>query len=107
GGSDVQWLASDGAVHVSAGGQELRFPITAPGAHMAMNAAAALAGCLALGLDPQRAAEALQGFAPVAGRGLQRELGGILLLDESYNASSASVRAALGVLRGMPGRREA
>ena len=32
-------------------------------------------------------------------------MGEILLLDESYNASSASVRAALAVLRGMPGQR--
>jgi len=79
--------------------------IAAPGAHMRMNAAAALAACAALGLDLDQAAAALDGFAPVRGRGLQRRLGGILLLDESYNANAASVRAALAVLREMPGTR--
>ncbi len=96
-------LLSLGSARV--GGEEVQFRIAAPGAHMAMNAVAALAACAALGLDIRRAAAALEGFAPVAGRGLQRRLGGILLLDESYNASSASVRAALGVLGGMPGQR--
>ena len=83
--------------------------LAAPGAHMAANAVAALAACAAMGLDPDRAAEALAAFRPIAGRGLQRPIrgGDILLLDESYNASSASVRAALGVLAALPGRRVA
>jgi UDP-N-acetylmuramoyl-tripeptide--D-alanyl-D-alanine ligase len=73
-----------------------------------MNAVAALAGCYALGLDAEKAAAALDGFAPVAGRGVRKAiaLGGAeaILLDESYNASGASVRAALEVLRLQPGR---
>ncbi len=100
--ADVRLLGLDSA---RVGGQPVHFRIAAPGAHMAMNAAAALAACAALGLDAAQAAAGLEGFAAVAGRGLQRRLGGILLLDESYNASSASVRAALGVLRTMPGQR--
>ena len=86
-------------------GRDTALRIAAPGAHMRMNAAAALAACAALGLDLDQAAAALEGFAPVRGRGLQRQLGGILLLDESYNANAASVRAALAVLREMPGSR--
>jgi UDP-N-acetylmuramoyl-tripeptide--D-alanyl-D-alanine ligase len=86
-------------------GRETTLHLAAPGAHMLMNAAAALAACAALGLDLDRAASALDGFAPMKGRGLQRQLGGILLLDESYNANAASVRAALSVLREMPGTR--
>ena len=104
---DVRLLSWDGEVHALVGGQEVAFSLNAPGEHMAMNAVAALAACDALGLDPARAAAALQGWSPVAGRGQRRRAGDILLLDESYNASSASVRAALGVLRGMPGRRVA
>ena len=101
-------LASwDGVVRARVGGQEVAFALNAPGEHMAMNAVAAMAACDALGLDPARAAAALQGWSPVAGRGQQRRAGDIILLDESYNASSASVRAALGVLREMPGRRVA
>ncbi len=96
-------------VRASILGQGVEFPLAAPGAHMALNAVAALAACAALGLDTALAAEALAAFRPVAGRGVQRQArgGDILLLDESYNASSASVRAALGVLAALPGRRVA
>ena len=104
---DVRLLSWDGGVRALVGGREVAFSLDAPGEHMAMNAVAALAACGALGLDPARAAAALEGWSPVAGRGQRRRAGDILLLDESYNASSASVRAALGVLRGMPGRRVA
>jgi UDP-N-acetylmuramoyl-tripeptide--D-alanyl-D-alanine ligase len=89
-------------------GVELRFRLKAPGAHMASNALAALAACAALGLDVAKAAAALDGFAPFAGRGARRDVrlpdGKFLLLDESYNASAASIRAALSVLALQPGR---
>jgi UDP-N-acetylmuramoyl-tripeptide--D-alanyl-D-alanine ligase len=84
--------------------------LNAPGNHMAMNAAAVLATAFALGLDVKKAAAALDGFAPYAGRGARRQLdlgtgrGKIILLDESYNASGASMRAALSVLSLQPGR---
>ncbi|HTW68397.1 MAG TPA: Mur ligase family protein, partial [Acetobacteraceae bacterium] len=46
---------------------------------------------------------AMEAFTPLPGRGARRSLalpgGAALLLDESYNANTASVRAALGVLR--------
>lgn len=88
-------------------GTRVRFRLRAPGGHMALNAAAALAACAALGLDPARAASGLEGFSPMAGRGARRPIlgGEAVLLDESYNASAASVRAALAVLRALPGRR--
>ncbi len=83
--------------------------LNAPGRHMAMNALAVLATCRALGVGEARAADALGAFTPVAGRGRRRPIalggGSALLLDESYNASSASVRAALRVLRLQPASR--
>jgi UDP-N-acetylmuramoyl-tripeptide--D-alanyl-D-alanine ligase len=86
----------------------LRFRLSAPGRHMAMNAVASLAAAGALGLDLSRAAAALNGFSPLVGRGARRMIkladGEALLLDESYNASGASVRAALSVLALQPGR---
>ena len=85
--------------------REVKFRINAPGAHMVRNALAALTAANALGVD---GSAAIANFRPVAGRGLRRELtGGIKLIDESYNANGASVRAALAVLRSMPGRRVA
>jgi UDP-N-acetylmuramoyl-tripeptide--D-alanyl-D-alanine ligase len=87
-------------------GRELRFRLAAPGRHMAMNATAALLAAAALGADTTRGAAALAGFAPVAGRGARRRVrvpgGEALLLDESYNASGAAVRAALAVLALQP-----
>ena len=94
------------------GGRPLAVRLAAPGRHMAMNALACLAAVHALvgdnasGGDVAVAAAALSGFRPGDGRGALRPLlgGTASLLDESYNASGASVRAALDVLRLMPGR---
>jgi UDP-N-acetylmuramoyl-tripeptide--D-alanyl-D-alanine ligase len=90
-------------------GRELRLRLNAPGRHMAMNALATLAAVAALDLDPAEAAHALEAFAPLPGRGAHRRLtlpgGPALLLDESYNANGASMRAALDVLRLQPATR--
>jgi UDP-N-acetylmuramoyl-tripeptide--D-alanyl-D-alanine ligase len=84
------------------GDVRVAFRMAAPGRHMAENAVAALAAAAALGLDPLASAAALTGFAPVGGRGARRQVsvvgGAALLLDESYNASPAAVRAALSVM---------
>ena len=89
--------------------------LNAPGRHMAMNAIAALGPPVAaLGFDPVTAAHALEAFSPLPGRGAHRRLllqggtkagGPALLLDESYNANGASMRAALEVLRLQPATR--
>ncbi len=79
------------------------FRVNAPGRHMVLNALAALTAANALGVD---GAAAMAAFRPGAGRGRRRDLpNGIRLLDESYNANGASMRAALAVLAAMPGRR--
>jgi UDP-N-acetylmuramoyl-tripeptide--D-alanyl-D-alanine ligase len=90
-------------------GHDIALRLAAPGLHMAMNAVTALAAAAALGADPVAGAVALEGFGAIAGRGARRQIalraGTALLLDESYNASPASVRAALAVLRLQPARR--
>ncbi len=90
-------------------GTRLDFTIGAPGAHMAMNAVAALAAAHALGADLAIGAAVLAEFSPIAGRGARREIavagGTALLLDESYNASGPSVAAALAVLALQPATR--
>ncbi len=96
-------------IHASVLGQELRFRLPAAGLHMAMNALAALGAAAALGADPVAGAAALGHFSPVAGRGARQRIrlpgGEALLLDESYNASTASMRAALAVLKLQPAKR--
>ncbi len=91
-------------------GQPIRFWLAVPGTHMVANALAALTAAVLVGAPLAPAAARLASFAGLAGRGEQRPLldGAARLLDESYNASGASVRAALAVLRLLPaGRRVA
>jgi UDP-N-acetylmuramoyl-tripeptide--D-alanyl-D-alanine ligase len=90
-------------------GTRVGLRLRAPGRHMAINAVAALLAAAALGADLQASAAALEDFTPVTGRGARRDIrvgdGTALLLDESYNASAASVRAALAVLALQPAER--
>ena len=90
-------------------GRAMTVRLGAPGRHVALNALAALAVTAACRRDTARAAAALEAFRPGPGRGAQRRIdvagGEALLLDDSYNASSASIRAALEVLSLMPARR--
>ncbi len=109
-GADILALDQDAqgcAVQARIGGRTLSFRLAAPGRHMAMNALAALTAAAALGADLERCAAALADFAPVGGRGARRPIlgGSAVLLDESYNASAASVRAALAVLHLIPAQR--
>ena len=88
-------------------GRPVRFRLHAPGRHMVENALGVLNACAALGVDLDTSAAALAEFSPSAGRGERRPIlnGAAVLLDESYNASGASVRAALAVLKLTPARR--
>jgi UDP-N-acetylmuramoyl-tripeptide--D-alanyl-D-alanine ligase len=77
-----------------------------PGCHNARNACIAAAACLAAGAPMSAVIEGLQGFAGVKGR-LQRRTGkdGALVIDDTYNANPDSMRAAVDVLAGVPGKR--
>jgi len=113
-GADLRLLhyqgsADAGQARIATPQGEVALQLSAPGKHLAINACAVLAACHALGLDLPRAAAALAGFGGGAGRGARRVIavpgGTATLLDESYNASEASVRATLAVLAMQPGRR--
>jgi UDP-N-acetylmuramoyl-tripeptide--D-alanyl-D-alanine ligase len=74
-----------------------------------MNSLAVLGAVKLAGADVARAAVALAGLNPPKGRGVRYRLaapsGHLVLIDESYNANPASMRAALAVLAGnRPGR---
>ncbi len=101
--------ATSNTVEAIVHGEKVSFVMNAPGEHMALDAMAALEVAASLGLDAAHAAAALSGFAPVGGRGARRIVhlpdGEAILLDESYNASSASVAAALRVLSHQHARR--
>ena len=77
-----------------------------PGAHNASNALAATAAAIALNLPLESIVAGLEAFAGVAGR-LQREAArrGAVLIDDTYNANPASLRAAISVLAQAEGHR--
>jgi UDP-N-acetylmuramoyl-tripeptide--D-alanyl-D-alanine ligase len=81
---------------------ELAFELGAPGAHMAENALGALLAADTLGADVHACAKALRGFSPQKGRGERFSVptpdGLATIIDESYNANPASMRAALALL---------
>ena len=80
------------------GAVTVRLPLAAR--HNAWNAAAAVTVGLALGVSLEEAAQALERAAPLPGRLVWREVGGVHVLDDTYNANPTSLWAALDVLRG-------
>ena len=66
-----------------------------------MNSLAVLLAISLVGADIEKAAKALIKLAPPKGRGTRHEVtlpkGQIVLIDESYNANPASMRAAISI----------
>ncbi len=77
-----------------------------PGAHNASNALAAISAAHAIGIPTHAMIEGLQVATNVSGRLTNKQLpNGTLAIDDSYNANPASMRAAIDVLRTIPGKR--
>jgi UDP-N-acetylmuramoyl-tripeptide--D-alanyl-D-alanine ligase len=110
--TDYEPLGDQGSAEIRRGDERYRLTIAAPGRHMMANAAGALAAAVLSGIEPAVALGALSGFGAQAGRGQKALLGDaqnpLVLIDESYNANTASMRAALEVFAGQaaPGGRK-
>ena len=103
GGADARLVATEPCgegqkLIADISGMRVTCTVGAAGRHIAMNAVAALLGVRELGADVTAAAQALTGFAALKGRGARSVVGGIELIDESYNANPASMAAALDLL---------
>jgi UDP-N-acetylmuramoyl-tripeptide--D-alanyl-D-alanine ligase len=83
-------------------GIDVTYKLGAPGRHIVHNSLAVLAAAALVGADLALAALALAQLRPAAGRGARITLetgdGKAQLIDESYNANPASMRAALALL---------
>ncbi|MDQ8727809.1 UDP-N-acetylmuramoylalanyl-D-glutamyl-2,6-diaminopimelate--D-alanyl-D-alanine ligase [Bradyrhizobium sp. LHD-71] len=103
---DVSLHADCSAVHASVLGHDITYKVGVPGRHMAINSLPVLAAASLAGADLAQSALALSQMQAPAGRGVRIRLGvsggEALLIDESYNANPASMRAAISVLGSAP-----
>lgn len=115
--ADVSSPESASETHWNESGFVSRFPVKTPigeieidlplaGRHNRMNALAAIAVTQLMGISLQQIRAGLAALKPVPGR-LQTcvGLGGVRIIDDSYNANPDSVTAAIAVLATAPGRR--
>ena len=107
---DVSLRPDSSSVHANILGNDLIYKLGAPGRHLALNSLAVHAAAALVHADLALGALALGSLEAPSGRGQRIALhapnGAALLIDESYNANPASMRAALALLGQMPvGRR--
>ena len=101
------WQPDNGGLHLDVTAPQGMFAVNlqVPGEHNARNALAATAAASALNIPLEKIVAGLERFKGVAGR-LQRKaaLHGASLIDDTYNANPASVRAAISVLAQFGGK---
>ncbi len=94
--------ASHTLVFALIGEQAVSYRIGVPGAQWAMNSLAVLQAAVAANAPLDITSQALTAMSPPKGRGLRKSLpwgeGRIEIIDESYNASPVSMRAAVATL---------
>ena len=96
----IQYHPANGACTVEASlfGKRIHYTMEAVGRHWAITSLLTLAVAHGLNLDDERTADALVDFGELEGRGsltyLQVRGGEAVLIDDSYNASPAAMRAA-------------
>ena len=105
--ADFRLAEFDGGAEVSTlwavfGGKTHEILLGAPGKHLAENAMAVLGVVALISANVESAIAALGDLSPVKGRGARHKLAidrkSFTLIDESYNANPASMRAAISVL---------
>ncbi len=99
---NVELSANGSNVEIQLNGKQIKFKIGVPGLHWVQNALGVLCSVDAAGADAEMASQKLKDMVGLKGRGRQYVLphdgGTFLMIDESYNASPASMNAAIEVL---------
>ncbi|MET3559810.1 UDP-N-acetylmuramoyl-tripeptide--D-alanyl-D-alanine ligase [Bartonella japonica] len=111
---DIRLFTDYSSMIVRIAGKDKMIKIGAPGRHIIQNSLAVIAICDAMHVDLETVFLSLSRFSLQKGRGIRYRLslsngGEFHLIDESYNANPASMRAALDLLAigpvGLHGRR--
>ena len=103
---ETAFEADGSAVQAFIGDKRLAYRIGAPGRHLVMNSLAVLTAAHAAGADLEKAAATLGVHGAQKGRGerivIEVAGGDVAIIDESYNANPASMRAALMAMAHTP-----
>jgi UDP-N-acetylmuramoyl-tripeptide--D-alanyl-D-alanine ligase len=101
---DATTFSTSSSVSAEIGGKAITYTIGAAGRHWVMNSLATLATVAAFGGDLDEAASTMSQMTALRGRGERHQVplgaGTIEVIDESYNASPPSMRAAIDMLGG-------
>jgi len=100
---DAAELDDGGHPRITWRGHSVTLPVV--GFHQIENAMLALAVGREVGTDPARAVAALAGVRMPGGRGAVLEIGGLTVIDDTYNANPASLRWAVQFAQWLAGRR--
>lgn len=96
-------LFTDINLQTPQGNTHIQLPVL--GQHNVLNALAACAACLAVNVSLEEIKQGLEKFSKVAGRfQIKKGKAGSQIIDDTYNANPASLKAALDVLHDLPGR---
>ena len=88
-------------------GGSLELSLRLEGDHQIMNALAAFGAGHLLGVEPEKLKQGIESFGGDGRRMFTETVGGVTIIDDTYNASPDSMAAALRVLAGKSGRRVA
>lgn len=83
---------------VCALGESFDVRLSALGEHSARNALAAIAASIAANISVGQIKQGLENYRPIAGRLNLNQVGDVLVIDDTYNASPLSMLAAIKVL---------
>jgi UDP-N-acetylmuramyl-tripeptide synthetase/UDP-N-acetylmuramoyl-tripeptide--D-alanyl-D-alanine ligase len=99
-------LADGSKALIGIGGDKIELTIGIPGRHIVQNALAVAGAAKFAGADMKQLTLAFADLRPTKGRGDRHSLeigsGQFTVIDESYNANPASMRAAVDLLRDTP-----
>lgn len=92
-------------VSMEAEGEPLEISLRIPGAHNGENLALALTACRLMGATYDESAKAMENACLTGNRLRVLSLGGVTVIDDSYNAAPVSVESALKTLMATEGKR--
>ena len=98
--TDYEVMGDASKITVACKTKDLTYKLGAVGKHLALNSIAVIAAVEALGADVQYAIKSLANFKAQKGRGQIHKLAKakLTIIDDSYNASPASVKAAINYM---------